>query len=69
MKKTYIIPTLNVVKIQPACMLNESMGIQGNLNGDVTEALAVQTSLLMMIGNELKDDLRALSEVAPAGSS
>ena len=36
MKKTYIIPTLNVVKIQPACMLNESMGIQGNLNGDVT---------------------------------
>ena len=28
MKKTYIIPTLNVVKIQPACILNESMGIK-----------------------------------------
>ena len=36
MKKIYIIPTLNVVKIQPTCLLNESMGIQGNLNGDVT---------------------------------
>ena len=36
MKKTYIIPTLNVVKIQPTSLLNESMGIQGNLNSDVT---------------------------------
>ena len=36
MKKTYIIPTLNVVKIQPTSLLNESMGMKGDLNDDVT---------------------------------
>ena len=36
MKKTYIIATLNVVKIQPTCLLNESMGMKGDLNGNVT---------------------------------
>ena len=36
MKKIYIIPTLNVVKIQPTSLLNESMGMKGDLNGDVT---------------------------------
>ncbi len=36
MKKIYIIPTLNVVKIQPTCMLNESMGMKGDLDGNVT---------------------------------
>ena len=34
MKKTYIIPTLNVVKIQPTSLLNESMGMQGNYDSE-----------------------------------
>ena len=36
MKKIYIIPSLNVVKIQPTCMLNESMGMKGDLDANVT---------------------------------
>ena len=34
MKKIYIIPTLNVVKIQPTSLLNESMGMQGNYDSE-----------------------------------
>ena len=36
MKKTYMIPTIKVVKIQPTSLLNESMGMKGDLNGNVT---------------------------------
>ena len=36
MKKTYINPTLNVVKIQPTSLLNESMGMKGDLDNNVT---------------------------------
>lgn len=36
MKKTYMIPTIQVVKIQPTCILNESMDMKGDLNGSVT---------------------------------